>query len=1044
MCRQSGAIARADLVAAVEQAVDGIVVTDVNGAIQFVNPAFTVMTGYTSEEAAGQNPRILKSGLHPVALYEDLWDTVRSGRAWRGEMTNRRKDGSLYQEEMRITPVQAADGEIVSYIAIKHDVTEQRAGEKAQRLLATIVDNSEDAIFASTPAGVILTWNRGAEVVFGYTAEEAIGKPTAMLMAPERLPDLASYRERILQGITVSQCESLCLRSDGRRIHVSVTGAPIRNPAGEVEALSNILRDVSRRWEAEQARMLLSSIVESSDDAIAATNLDGTIASWNHGAEVLYGYSSEEIIGRAAATLLPTDRHHEVSQRLRIIQNGGAIPSFETTLQAKDGRTVEVSLSLSPMRNSAGEVVGVSASSRDIRLRKQAERALQSSEARFLQLAENIDEVFWVMPPEANQMIYVSPAYEKIWGRTCESLYRRPMSWAEAIHPDDRDRARSVLVRQMHGESIDSQYRIRTPDGQEKWIKDRAFPVRDESGRLFRVVGIAEEISERKRYEAELIEAREGAEAANQAKSDFLANMSHEIRTPMNGVIGMIQLLLETDITPEQRRYAEVAWESGRTLLTLIDNILDLSKIEAGKIAFESRDFDLRRVIADLSEIWRIQANTKNIAFRAQLSPEMPALVRGDSNRLRQVLNNLLANAFKFTRKGEVKLEVTTESKGTGGATVRFAVTDTGIGVPPDQMSAIFAPFTQADASTTRKYGGTGLGLAICKQLVEMMDGEIGVESREGEGSTFWFTASLAPPLASAPATVRGLTSQRNLAAEPIERQFDAPSGSGNGARILVAEDNNTNRMLILAQLKAVGYQATAVVNGAEAVAALQQDPYDLILMDCQMPTMDGYEATRRIRASGNSDIPIIAITAGAMSADQERCRSAGMSDYLAKPVDLRLLARKLEEWVLRPDSRSVVKAAEPVAAKQQAKVFDSEAFLVRILGDRQLAGTILKGFLEDCPALLNNLRKRFVEADTPGARLQAHTLKGAAATVSASSLSAVAREMERAASAGELKHFGELLPRAAAEFEQFKSTIEHAGWLMKPGERTHFENTYR
>ena len=336
MHRESGNIEQAGLVAAVEQTADGIVIADTDGKIQYVNPAFTVMTGYTSEEAVGQYPRILKSGLEPAEFYTELWNTIRSGRVWHGELINRRKDGTFYHEEMRITPVRDSKGEIASYIAIKHDVTERRAAEEAQRFLAAIVESSEDAIAAYTPAGIILTWNRGAESIFGYTARDAIGKHVSMLA--ERPAGLAHFTEQVLQGRVVSQYEGLCRRQDGRTFHVSVTGSPIRNAAGEVVAISAVLRDISERQEAEQARALLASIVESSDDAIHSVSLDGTILSWNRGAEMLFGYSRQEAIGQSAAILAPPGRSDELRQILGAIRDGFSICPFERSFLGKDGR----------------------------------------------------------------------------------------------------------------------------------------------------------------------------------------------------------------------------------------------------------------------------------------------------------------------------------------------------------------------------------------------------------------------------------------------------------------------------------------------------------------------------------------------------------------------------------------------------------------------------------------------------------------------------------------------------------------------------------
>jgi PAS domain S-box-containing protein len=1232
-----------------------------------------------------------------------------------------------------------ADG--VRRAVLAHEnITNRKLAEEAVRegeeRFRTMADGCPALMWVTNTDGNNQFINRAYREFCGKDFQHLQEDKWRLLLHPDDAPEYVAAFQRAVREHIPFLAEARIRRADGEWRWVLSHAEPRFSPGGEYMGHVGLSPDITERKKTEQSLQFQNSLIraihEVSLDGILVVSDDYLITSHNKKFKQVWQFPLLDIpdnlpdyfVGDQPPLVLSAvlERVKDPVGFVRRVRELYDDPdaSDHCEIELKDGRTIE--RYSSSVRSETGKHLGRVWFFRDITDRKRAEQALQSSEEKFRQLAENVREVFWMMPPAADKMLYASPAYEQIWGRSVESLYKDPMAWTEAIHPDDLQRAHSVFERQMQGEAVESEYRIRTPEGQEKWIRDRAFPIRDQAGQLIRIGGIAEDVTERKQIEEEirgtserlgllldsipeavygidmhgnctfcnpsclrllgydrdtdlhgrdmhdvlhhtrldgtpypveechiyaafrqgrgthidnevlwrrdgtsfpaeywshpihrhgqvigavvtfvniaerkqaeqvLRDARQAAEAANQAKSQFLANMSHEIRTPMNGVIGMAGLLLDTELTPEQQQYAEIVRSSGEALLVVINDILDFSRIEARKLVLETIDFDLHVVLSFAAAVLAIKAAEKGLEVTCEIEPGTPRLLRGDPGRVRQVLVNLLGNAVKFTAKGEVAIKVRLEAENERSATLRFTVRDTGIGFRQDQASSLFEPFVQADGSRTRRYGGTGLGLTITKQLVELMGGGIGVESAEGHGSTFWFTAVFEKQRDARPALPEVLpslrearvmvvddnTTNRLLVCRLLRSWGCRPEGFGDGKsalamfrdaarssdpfqialldvtlpvmdgeklgrlmaadrqsqpmaivlmagighqsdaarlraagfagcvskpilhdnlreallslsvkgigivpavkhvvppvksgrtqrqlRILIAEDNLTNQQVAVAMLKKLGHRTDVVSNGVEALDALRAADYDVVLMDCEMPQMDGYEAARRIRdprsGTRNPLIPIIALTADAITGDRDKCLQAGMSDYLAKPVDPRRMADALEQWLTCGadggagsadlfwrsaafscpsertadlQNRSALPAQVDLLPADVKDVFNADRLLARLMGDNSLARQIVAGFLKDVPQQLLILKSRLDAGDALGARMQAHSLKGAAATVSAEAFFTLCSEAQDAAAAGELTRVRALLPRIEEQLNLLKATLTQSGWI--------------
>ena len=510
---QGTEIEKAGLVGAIETSSDAVVITDEQGTIQYVNQAYTTMTGYTAEEVIGRNPRKEKLGFGP-ALHQEVRESLMAGKVWRGEVAARRKDGSAYVEDITVTSVRDAQGAMRKCIAIRRDVTARQSTDETHTFLASIVESSDDAIISTTPDGIIASWNWGAELLYGYTAQEVTGKPVSMLSPPDQRGNLRRISEALQRGETVSRFEGVGLAKNGTRINVSISACPIRNAAGQITARAAVIRDITARVQAQDARALLASIVDAADDAILGTAADGAILSWNKGAEALYGYPASEMLGKPISILAPVDRIAEITQILQKILHGDTVSQWETVTLDREGGQVDVSLTISPVRNAAGRVVGSSIIARDVRRRRQDQEALRQSEERYRSLVASLPDIVWVAD-EAGQPVFTSSNCQTITGFSQEKIYQEGF-WADHIHPDDLPRVLAGYRALFdEGRAVDTEYRFQREDGQWIWLHSRASHIQEHDGKRYQN-GLLSDVTERKRMEQKL---------AHQATHDQLTGL---------------------------------------------------------------------------------------------------------------------------------------------------------------------------------------------------------------------------------------------------------------------------------------------------------------------------------------------------------------------------------------------------------------------------------------------------------------------------------------------------------------------------------------
>jgi PAS domain S-box-containing protein len=825
-------------------------------------------------------------------------------------------------------------------------------GDKAGALQSAIFNSANFSSIATDAKGVIQIFNVGAERMLGYTAAEVMNKITpADISDPQELiarakalssefatPITPGFEALVFKASRAIEdiYELTYIRKGGSRFPAVVSVTALRDAQGAIIGYLLIGTDNTARKQAEEALLkagaLQSAIFNSANFSSIATDAKGVIQIFNVGAERMLGYTAGEVMNK----ITPADISdpQELIARAKALSVELATPItpgfealvfkasreiediYELTYIRKDGSRFSAVVSVTALRDAQGAIIGYLLIGTDNTARKLVEEEQKKSDQRLRDqqfytrslIESNIDALMTTDP--SGIISDVNKQMEQLTGCTRDELIGAPFK----DYFTDPERAEAGIRRVLREKSVtDYELTARARDGKQTVVSYNATTFYDRNRKLQGVFAAARDVTERKRVEMELKQAKAVAESASRTKSDFLASMSHEIRTPMNAIMGIADLLAKTTLTSEQDKYVQVFRRAGDNLLNLINDILDLSKVEASQLELERTGFSLMDQLEIVMEMVAAKAHEKGLALVCEIAPNVPADLVGDPTRLRQVLLNLIGNAVKFTESGEVSLHVMLELD-TLVPTLRFTVSDSGIGIPAEKLERVFERFTQADTSTTRRFGGSGLGLTISKRLVELMGGRIWVESEVGEGSMFAFAVPFEIWIGD---TLRGAVlvgPDQGVPLIPL--------------RILLAEDSPDNCLVTMAYLEDTPYQIEIAETGAIACEMFATRPYDLVLMDRQMPVMDGLTATRKIRAweqaNDRQPTPIIALTASALKGDREMCLAAGCTAFLTKPIKQEVLLQAIREHSSAASSSvqeeaGLLKAALPVVKSSVA-----------------------------------------------------------------------------------------------------------------------------
>ncbi len=971
----------------------GIVIADArlpDTPLIYANPAFERMTGYRLDDVTGLNCRFLQGPDTDPAAVAQLHDAIYAGQGTHLLIRNYRKNGEPFWNELTVSPVRDRSGALTHFIGIQNDVSARIETERELRRLSdlqrTILDSTSVQLVATAIDGVIVTMNEAARKLLRLSADSQLPVDVTALFDPDELAARAAELSSS-SGQTVDagagalftlarngECEErewTWIASDGSRIPMLLCCSAIRNASGESTGflLSGIDLSPRRTMLAEVHR--LAAVVESASDFVGISTLSG---------EVLYANrAGRRMIGVPEAGPLPSSHlsryvTRETLHLLRgtinaLVQRGERWEGSCTIRHFVTKEIVEMEGSCFPVPGrSSNEPICLAAVLRNVTQEHRALRALTQSERRFKDVVAAAGEFVWEIDSDL-RLAYISDRVFPLLGYEPSELIGRPALFL--LHPDDAPTEAEKLASDVTElrPFRDRESRSIHKDGSVLWLRVAGVPFLRDDGSFGGCRGVCLDITAQREAHLELQAAKEAAEAAARVKSQFLSNMSHEVRTPLSGVIGMTGILLDSGLTAAQREHVETIRKSSEGLLTILNDILDITSIESGHLEIAAHSFDLKRCVTDSVRLFEPGAAEQGMPLELNIGEKVPGNVVGDSLRLRQILHNLIGNAVKFAGHGSIRVKVAAQPAAPDGWILQFDVIDTGIGIPADRIERLFQAFSQVDPSSMRQHGGTGLGLAIAKRLAELMGGTMWARSELGAGSTFSFTvragAGEAPGLAGP--------------VQPAQFVFDPALASRCPLRILVAEDNPVNQRVAIFLLRKFGYKADVVSNGQKVLERLRSSVYDLIVLDIQMPGMDGLQAARAIRKEfGHPSRPwLVALTANALADDRRDASEAGMNDYMSKPVQ----GPELQAAIERAAEALQAGRDETPEAVWELPEGLREAFAEDA---KEIVDEILAIFLQDSEPLIGEILAAHAAMEREALSRLLHRLKGSAAQVGA------------------------------------------------------------